>query len=215
MVSGQDRHPRKAGGSCAGEGRVCRSDFRTRARKSRVHERGSGGNIGEGDIWAARAAAPSPWGASSPLGWALLMGRGGGGARRAWEPISAQQDFSGLSLPRKGTQIHGISIAIRLSPQRTRSQAAIPVISPPASVLSTKELRDFLKASTEQRQTFGWCWRLVLSPQWLDSMPRRICLRCKIPRFDPWVGKIPWRRKWQPTPVSLPGKSHGQRSLVG
>ena len=32
---------------------------------------------------------------------------------------------------------------------------------------------------------------------------------------DPWVGKIPWRRKWQPTPVSLPGESHGQRSLVG
>ena len=34
-------------------------------------------------------------------------------------------------------------------------------------------------------------------------------------RFDPWVGKIPWRRKWQPTPVLLPGKSHEQRSLVG
>ena len=33
-------------------------------------------------------------------------------------------------------------------------------------------------------------------------------------RFDPWVGKIPWRRAWQPTPVSLPGESHGQRSLV-
>ena len=33
--------------------------------------------------------------------------------------------------------------------------------------------------------------------------------------FNPWVGKIPWRRKWQPTPVPLPGKSHGQRSLVG
>ena len=31
----------------------------------------------------------------------------------------------------------------------------------------------------------------------------------------PWVGKIPWRRKWQPTPVLLPGKSYGQRSLVG
>ena len=30
-----------------------------------------------------------------------------------------------------------------------------------------------------------------------------------------WVGKIPWRRKWQPTPVFLPGKSHGQRSLAG
>ena len=30
-----------------------------------------------------------------------------------------------------------------------------------------------------------------------------------------WVGKIPWRRKWQPTPVFLPGESHGQRSLAG
>ena len=34
-------------------------------------------------------------------------------------------------------------------------------------------------------------------------------------RFDPWVRKIPWGRKWHPTPVLLPGKSHGQRSLVG
>ena len=33
--------------------------------------------------------------------------------------------------------------------------------------------------------------------------------------FNPWVRKIPWRRKWQPTPVFLPGKYHGQRSLVG
>ena len=33
--------------------------------------------------------------------------------------------------------------------------------------------------------------------------------------LDPWVRKIPWRRKWQPTPVFLPGESHGQRSLVG
>ena len=33
-------------------------------------------------------------------------------------------------------------------------------------------------------------------------------------RFDPWDGKIPWRRKWQPAPVFLPGESHGQRSLA-
>ena len=33
--------------------------------------------------------------------------------------------------------------------------------------------------------------------------------------FDPWVGKIPWTRKWQPTPVFLPGKFHVQRSLAG
>ena len=41
-----------------------------------------------------------------------------------------------------------------------------------------------------------------------------VCLQCRRPWFDPWVRKIPWRRKWQPTPVLLPGKSHGQRSLV-
>ena len=34
-------------------------------------------------------------------------------------------------------------------------------------------------------------------------------------RFDPWVGKIPWNRKWLPIPEFLPGKSHGQRNLVG
>ena len=33
--------------------------------------------------------------------------------------------------------------------------------------------------------------------------------------FNPWFGKISWRRKWQPTPVFLPGKSHGRRNLVG
>ena len=34
-------------------------------------------------------------------------------------------------------------------------------------------------------------------------------------RFTPWVGKIPWRRKWKPTPVFLPGKPHGQSCQVG
>ena len=42
----------------------------------------------------------------------------------------------------------------------------------------------------------------------------RICLQCGRPGFDPWVGKVPWSRKWQPTPVFLSWKSHGQRSLV-
>ena len=41
------------------------------------------------------------------------------------------------------------------------------------------------------------------------------CRRHKRLMFNPWVGKIPWSRKWQPTPVFLPGESHGQRSLAG
>ena len=44
---------------------------------------------------------------------------------------------------------------------------------------------------------------------------KSICLQCRRLRFNPWVGKIPWRRKWQPTPVLLPLKSYGKRSLVG
>ena len=45
--------------------------------------------------------------------------------------------------------------------------------------------------------------------------PARQCRRHKRCGFDAWVRKIPWRRKWQPTSVFLPGKSHGQRSLTG
>ena len=41
------------------------------------------------------------------------------------------------------------------------------------------------------------------------------CSRPKRQGFYPWVGKIPWRKAWQPTPVFLPGESQGQRSLVG
>ena len=41
------------------------------------------------------------------------------------------------------------------------------------------------------------------------------CRRCKRQGFHPWVGKIPWRRAWQPTAEFLPGESHGQRSLAG
>ena len=48
-------------------------------------------------------------------------------------------------------------------------------------------------------------------PWWLRQ--ERICLQCRRPRFDPWVGKIPW--EWLPAPVFLPGEFHGKRSLLG
>ena len=50
-------------------------------------------------------------------------------------------------------------------------------------------------------------------PQYLTQ--QRIHLQCRIFGFDPWVGKIPWRRAWQPTPVLMPGEFHGQRNLWG
>ena len=47
------------------------------------------------------------------------------------------------------------------------------------------------------------------------SDSKSICLECRSLGFNPWVRKIPWRRKWQPTPVLLPGKFHGWRSPMG
>ena len=41
------------------------------------------------------------------------------------------------------------------------------------------------------------------------------CSRLSRLGFDPWVGKIPWKKTWQPTPVFLPGESHGQTNLAG
>ena len=63
----------------------------------------------------------------------------------------------------------------------------------------------------------GTCWRLLSREGWASLVAQwwRIHCQCKRFRISPWVGTIPWRRKWQPTPVFLPGKFHGQRSLVG
>ena len=59
----------------------------------------------------------------------------------------------------------------------------------------------------------------LIPGQGTNRLPRLLrgkdCLQCRRPGFDPWVGKIPWRRKCQPALVFLPGESHGQRSLVG
>ena len=59
--------------------------------------------------------------------------------------------------------------------------------------------------------------KLIPGPlRWLSGKESACqCRRHQIHRFDPWVGKIPWRRKWQPTPVFLPGESQGRGSLVG
>ena len=61
---------------------------------------------------------------------------------------------------------------------------------------------------------------LCLGLSWYFDFPggsdgKSICLQFRRPEFIPWIGKIPWRRIWQPTLVFLPGKSRGQRSLVG
>ena len=48
---------------------------------------------------------------------------------------------------------------------------------------------------------------------WLSG--KQSACQCRRHGFDPWVRETPWRRKWHPTPVFLPGESHGQKSLEG
>ena len=60
-----------------------------------------------------------------------------------------------------------------------------------------------------------WCSAFFMVGFLGGSDIKSVCLQCRRPGFNPWVGKIPWRRKWQLTPVLLPGKFHGLRSLVG
>ena len=75
-----------------------------------------------------------------------------------------------------------------------------------------------------------WCWRRLLripwtprrsnqsilkeiSPWWLSG--KEFTCQCRRHELDPWVRRIPWKRKQQPTPEFLPEKSYGQRSLAG
>ena len=59
-----------------------------------------------------------------------------------------------------------------------------------------------------------WCLKVET---WLSIslFTPHTMLYIQVSPFDPWVGKIPWRRAWWPTPVFLPGEFHRQRSLVG
>ena len=81
----------------------------------------------------------------------------------------------------------------------------------PASHLSPfPALEDDLSFFQKSMLNYSICmWTQVVQPV------KRICLQCKRPGFDPWVGKIPWRREPLPTPVFLPGEFHGQRNLAG
>ena len=69
---------------------------------------------------------------------------------------------------------------------------------------------------SEKWLLYGTMESCILSkglPWWVSG--KESAFQCRRHEFDPWFTKVPWRRKWQTTPVFLPGKSHGHRSLVG
>ena len=129
--------------------------------------------------------------------------------------------------------------AVRWSSRRPRSSAhlcsgsltrALPLPSPqPAQ--TGPALDHQLRVHSEQEQQCHFHCPVILSS---SSSPSRLCRgsqpRCSLPWWlsaeepscqcsrlgpSPWARQISWRKKWQPSPVFLPGKSHGQRSLAG
>ena len=75
------------------------------------------------------------------------------------------------------------------------------------------DIRGWSLSSCPPSNHWGWAWPLrdlSLVAQMVKNL-----LAVQKHGFDPWVKKIPWKREWLPTPVFLPGESHGQKSLVG
>ena len=93
-----------------------------------------------------------------------------------------------------------------------------PVRSRLISSINAARTREGRNDECEQLETGTSAsrWNRWDLPGWsAGKEPACQCRRLKRCGFDPWVGRIPWRRKWQLTPVFLPGKFHGQKSLAG
>ena len=83
----------------------------------------------------------------------------------------------------------------------------------PAPSRTSEISGDVYTDSVVKHSVYTRVWSRNGLPWWLSgNEPACQWSRC---RSDPWVGKIPWRRTWLPTPVFLPGEFHGQRSLAG
>ena len=115
-------------------------------------------------------------------------------------------------------QTPNLKLRIEFTPKPTYRWAKTNACCPPCFGTQLNSNSGFLDSSaTDTWDQIILCggspmhWRMFT--RWLTQW--RICLQSRRPQFDPWVGKIPWRTKWQPTPIFLPRKFHGQRSLVG
>ena len=102
----------------------------------------------------------------------------------------------------------------------TRSQVAVDFRKQQCRQQGIKDTGSQCFSKNDNNMVLSWTGRYCHSlPGFLGGTGGKestcLCRRCKRRWFDPWVGKIPWRRKWQPTPIFLPGKSHGQRNVVG
>ena len=110
-----------------------------------------------------------------------------------------------ISMSSSGTERQCVSMFKALGRGSPRKPHRTVAVSPDVA----KDRRLFHRLEAPHKRSASNCGL----PWWLRG--KESTCRCSLLGFDPWVGKIPWRWKWPLTPVLLPGKSPGQRSLVG
>ena len=96
------------------------------------------------------------------------------------------------------------------------------IIEPKLRIWHTHSISEYFSEEDEntslQRYTLLFIIALfMIATMWKQpvSFSVKISQQCKSPGFNPWVGKMPWRREWQTIPIVLPGEFHEQRSLAG
>ena len=116
-----------------------------------------------------------------------------------------------------GDQSIGASVSTSVLPMNIQGWFLLGLTG--LSSLQFKNSQEFSNTTIPKHGFFCsylYLWSNSLICTWLGGKPwESVCLQCGRPGFNPGVGKIPWRRKWQPTPVLLPGKFHGLRILAG
>ena len=120
--------------------------------------------------------------------------------------LSRQKYWSGLPFPSPGDLPDpGMEPASLMSPT---SAGSLPVEPPEKPIVVLQCCVNFYCIA----KWFGHTYRYIAS---LVAQMVKNLLAVQEILFSPWVKKIPWRREWQPTPISLPGEFHEQRSLAG
>ena len=109
------------------------------------------------------------------------------------------------------------------SVNQVRSSFSARVLESQNVKLEASLILSINKAKTQPQKDAVSCWRLkLIKYHWTQGFPGGTsckepacqCRRCERRGIDPWVGKIPWRRAWQHTPVFLSGEAQGQKNLV-
>ena len=147
--------------------------------------------------------------------WVYVWRMWGSGDASGQEPACQYRRLRNTSLGRddpleKGMATHSSILVWRIPMDRGAWQATVQRVAKSQKWLKQVSMHAWDLSvfffTTASESTITSKWRLS---------GKESAWQCRRPGFNPWVYKIPWRRDWQPTPVFLPGKSQGQRSLVG